>query len=192
VYAPETLENLSRITDEIKREITTVQGGVATLKESQPEGGKSGRLEEESVSAEEPTGQAGAELGNRYPADSKGQVETVRKQPAPTPDRAVFWKELSRFLGYCPRNTGDDSILLLPEIFDAIAVEIGGFYNFVVEERTSRATLEKLVPTIGPEEAVSLYKRYLFHWERSQARICQRRKYWKLTPVVLEGQRSLT
>jgi len=106
------------------------------------------------------------------------QIEMMVNQPAPTPDRTSFWKDLNRFLGYCPRDTGEGNILLLPEIYDAIAGEIGGFYNFVAEKQTSRETLEKLVPGISPDEAMALYKQYLFHWEDlRQGRICRRRGY---------------
>ena len=98
-----------------------------------------------------------AETGpdDRCPMDEEGQVVMVGKQLAPAPDRTVFWKDLKRFLGYCPLDTGEDNTLLLPEIYDAIAVEIGGFYNFVVEEQTSRARLEKLVPMAKPERGDS-------------------------------------
>jgi len=115
MYAPETLESMSRITDRIKKEITTVQGGVATLGGSRPEERKPVRLEveeEKFMSVEGQGERAGAELGNQYPV----QIEMMVNQPAPTPDRTSFWKDLNRFLGYCPRDTGEDNTLLLPEI----------------------------------------------------------------------------
>jgi len=48
--------------------------------------------------------------------------------------------------------------------------QFGGFYSFIAEGRGSRAELAKAIPDLDAKDAITLYEKYLFHWERSQAR----------------------
>jgi len=89
-----------------------------------------------------------------------------------TSEQTLFWKGLLKFLDNDPRIAGAGSckIELLPAVYKVVTEVFGGFYNFVAEGRTSKAKLAEVLPNLDPKDAVNMYERYLFHWERSRER----------------------
>jgi len=174
-YPSEVLDDVDLIASGVKEEIAAARGKAARIQGEgdivDEESGQRSNIPKESG---EQGGWTTVEKGGR----PSGQVDTERTEPLLEHPRSLllseqasFWKELCEFLGCDPRRAGADShkVGLLPVIYGIIAEEIGGFYNFVAEEQASNAKLAETVPELDPKDAITLYKKYLFHWERSRA-----------------------
>jgi hypothetical protein len=103
-----------------------------------------------------------------------GQAEPLSRHPSSlsTSEQTPFWKELLNFLGSDPRKSkaGGQKVELLPVIYKVMTELFGGFYSFMAEGQTSKAKLAEAIPNLDAKDSITLYEKYLFHWERSRAR----------------------
>ncbi len=176
-YPPEVLNGMDLIAIKIKDEIAAARSRVTRALGEEGIGDEGPRQHgAEPMEPDEPGNRMIIETGERLSGHGfdVGQVSLSLGHPSSllAPEQTPFWKELLKFLGSDPRSAGADGhkIELLPAIYKVVTEQFGGFYNFVAEGQTSRAKLAEVIPDLDPKDAVAVYEKYLFHWERSQAR----------------------
>ena len=193
LYPQGILDAMSRITGDITKEIDAVRGSESFSGGGVIEDTKSEHQQEVAATEGRPENQVGGETVAR-PSESErgaGLVQPPREHSAlPSGQGQQFWRELCEFLEYDPREReagANPNVRLLPEIYKAIAGALGGLYVVMAGDRASKATLEEMLPSMDPDEAIILYQHYLFHWERFLVRgDLSREEAKKINPFNLE------